>query len=235
MRLLHLAPLAAALFSCTSANQTAPHDMSAAAHEAAAAEEEAASLEHQTKYDPNAWRGRDCRGIRLGELRAVCWSEPRNPTARHLREAERRAALAERHRAASKALRDTEAIACADVARADRDESPFLHREDVLAVEPLLEHGRAAGAAVLFRRVPGLNAETMGKIASCHAARNAVMGHDRPGSSWCPLAVAEIRIDSAERPDGIVLLIGSSEEAGAEEVLRRASAVLSSGSRHAPH
>ncbi len=83
--------LAGALLSCASAQGTAPRDMSAAAHERAADREEASAAEHRARYDPDAWRARDCRGIRLGELRQVCWSEPRNPTAVHLEEAEQRA------------------------------------------------------------------------------------------------------------------------------------------------
>lgn len=227
--------LAGALVSCASASGTAPHDMSAAAHEAAAAGEEKAGMDEWARYDPNAWRGRDCRGIRLGELRPVCWSEPRNPTARYLDEAERRRTLAERHRAASKALRDAEAIACGEVAVADRDESPFLRREDILWIEPVREHERVAGAAVAFRRVPGLDATVLRDIASCHAARNAVLGHARSESSWCPLAIPGISIDSTERAGGVVLLITSPDDDRAAEVLRRARAAVSAREDHAEH
>lgn len=228
-----LVAVAAALVSCASSSRIAPHDAGASAHEAAAAAEATASLEHWKKYDPNAWRSRDCRGLPRNELLPTCWSEPRNPTGGHLEEAERRRTLAEQHRAASTALRDAEAIACGDV-RKDRDESPFLHLDEILAVEPLQEDGRPTGAAVLFRGAPGRDAETFRKIASCHAARNAMLGH-RAESSWCPLDVPEIQVDSAERQDGIVLLIRSAEIERAKEIVRRAKAVLSSRSPPAPH
>lgn len=229
-RVLLVAGVVPLLASCASPRGTAPHDMSAAGHEAAAARDERAADQERSRYDPDAWHGRDCRGFRLGELQGACWSEPSNSTEGHLEESRRLHAQAERHRLASAELRDAEERSCAGVAIPDRDESPFAHREDVLRVEPFASPGRR-GVEALFRRVPGLTAEGLRKIAVCHAARNAVLGHDRAESAWCPLAVPGVEVESAERADGIVLRVTSSEEGTGAEILRRARATCARGSR----
>lgn len=208
------------LAACAAPRGLAPDDMSAAAHEMAADRESQAAAAHERDYDPQAWRPRDCSGVSIGERRGPCWSEPRNRTAVHLAEAERRRELADAHRKASEALRRAEATACAGIPESDRDVSPLAHPGDILAVEPLRERGALRGVAVRFRNVPGLSADGLERLARCHVARNGVLGVGL-GEAQCPLAVPGVGVAAVARADGLVLEIQASGD-DAEEVLRRA-------------
>lgn len=215
---------ASALLACASAPSTAPHSMSAAEHDAAARRAEESSAEHRAQYDPGAFQQRTCPP-RYGALTPVCWTEGRNPTAGHLAETTRRHEEAERHLAASRALRDAEGTACAGIAAEDREWSPFEHPSDIVAVEPLVRRGKTTGALATFRAVPGLTPETLKRIAACHAARNAVLGHDRVEMSRCPLAVEGVDVGATfESARGISLELGAADARGTREVLERARA-----------
>ena len=140
---------------CRSTPGAQPHDMSAAQHEATAA-----------RLDAEAAR----------------WTSAENPTEESRREATRHRQMAADHRAASQALRDAEARACAGLREADRDMSPFAHREDIANVEPLTEpvpFGRGTnirqtvGTVVTFRAVLGMTAEWLQRVVDCHIARAA--------------------------------------------------------------
>lgn len=220
--------VASALIACASSRSTSPHAMSAKEHEAAARRAEESSGEHRAQYDPGAWQQRTCPP-RYGSLIPVCWADARNPTARHLEEATRRHEEAERHRAASRALRDAEGAACEGVASADREWSPFEHATDIVRVEPLLETGRAVGAVATFRALPGLTSGTLKRIAACHVARNGVLGHANPGMTQCPLAVPGIEVAASGSERGISLEIRASDARTAKEVLERARAAVSAG------
>lgn len=225
--LLRIAGAAAsALLACASSSSTSPHAMSAAEHEAEAQRADESSAEHRARYDPGAFQQRTCPP-RYGALTPVCWSDARNPTSPHLDEAARRHDEAERHLAASRALRDAESAACADVASADREWSPFEHGDDIVAVEPLLEKGRLAGAVTTFRAAPGLTPETLKRIAACHAARNAVVGHARPEMARCPLAVAGVEVVAAQSSHGgITLELRAGDPTRAREIVDRARAAV---------
>ena len=216
---------ASALLACASSSSTAPHAMGAAEHEAAARRADESSAEHRARYDSGAWQQRTCPP-RYGALIPVCWADARNPTARHLDEAARRHEEAERHRAASRALRDAEATACSDVAPGDREWSPFEHAIDIVSVEPLREEGRTAGAVATFRAVPGLTAGMLKRVAACHAARNAVLGQAHPEMARCPLAVPGVQVHAVESPRGISLELRAADPHGAGEILERARAAL---------
>lgn len=217
---------ASVLLACASSPSTSPHGMSAAEHEAAARREEESSAEHRARYDPRAWQDRTCPP-RYGSLTPVCWADARNPTARHLDEAARRHEEAERHRAASRALRDAEAAACVEVAPGDREWSPFEHASDIVRVEALQEKGRTVGAIATFRAVPGLTPEVLKRVAACHAARNAVLGHTQPEMARCPLAVPGVQVGAFESSQGVSLELRGSDPRGAIEVLERARAAKS--------
>src|SRR5699024_11191603 len=117
----------------------------------------------------------------------------------HRKDAERHRKLAEKHRAASKALVDAEQRFCSGIPEADRDTSPFYHREDLRAVQGLknapdasdvysggatsaveiqqiekevVGPGGLQGARVTFRAVPGMTAEWLQRVVDCHLARN---------------------------------------------------------------
>ena len=153
-----------AIFGLTAACGTPgakPHDMSAAQHDRDAETHDAAASTHPPQYDPNATvdrrnclptgGGGSTSGAAFG---GGCWTSVSNPTTEHLRAAEDHRRQAMDHRAASSALRDAEAGACAGISPDDRDMSPFDHGEDMAGVAPLTESTgsskapsqRAAGA-----------------------------------------------------------------------------------------
>lgn len=146
-------------------------------------------------------------------------------------EEHRRAAAA--HRAASQALRDAEARACAGLDAGDRDESPFWHREDIASVEPLVveTHAgktstpRTVGAIVTVRAVKGMTAQWLQRLVDCHLARNAALGHDVPEMAYCPLVPRGASAHVAATDTGFAISVSVDDAATAEEVLRRARAL----------
>ena len=213
------------LISCATTPSTAPQAMSAAEHAAAARRAEESAAEHLAQYDSRAWQVRTCPP-RYGEHAPVCWADSRNPTAGHLEEAGHRHDEAERHRAASRALREAEETACAGVAPADREWSPFDHGSDIVRVEALTGGGQVTGAVTTFRPALGLTPEVLERIAACHIARNAVLGPTGNHLEACPLAVPGVRFRAAESPEGIVLELRAEGAAQARELLARARAAI---------
>ena len=209
--------------------------MSAASHETTAAQEELAAREHEQRYDPAArQRGEKCRAVstvKEAMANEPCWTSVTNPTAEHLKHAEDHLARAAEHRAASQALRDAEARACVGIPAADRDESPFEHREDIARVEPLyvkeggkIPSQRLVGAVAVFRAVPGMTAEWLQRVVDCHLARNAALGHDVPEMSYCPLVPKGVTATVSPAQAGFAMEIRSDDSATAKEILRRAEA-----------
>ena len=208
--------LIAALFACGTANQ----HLGVQGHERAAAKEEAGAAAEQRLYDP-------ARTVRVNECpfagplhQSPCWSVDQNPTAIHLQEAERHRRRAEAHRAASLALREAEARACGGLSEHDRDTSPFAHQDDVVAQRRLLDDsGRAAGAVVEFRAVPGLTVERLRRLVDCHLARNAALGYiqDEPGD---PLDLPGV---TARVQDGLRVEITAAPQKTAREIQARAA------------
>lgn len=201
---------------CRSTPGAEPHDMSVAHHEATAAREEA---------------------------EAARWSSATNPTEENLREASRHRQMAADHRAASQALRDAEARACGGLREADRDTSPFAHREDLARVEPLTEPvsvGRGAniqrtvGAVVTFRAVPGMTAEWLQRLVDCHIARAASLGYDMPEMSYCPLMLREVEARVTSIGNGFAVAIRASDPDTVDEIQRRAQALVSAPAPRAP-
>ena len=209
-----------------------PNDMSAAAHGGAAEQHESLATTHAGQFDPSAAAtSRDCAG-KPGA--GPCWTVGKNPTAGHSNEADEHRKMAADHRSASKALRDVETNACAGLAEADRDSSPFEHRDDVLGVEELRAKpplpkgavtGPVEGASVTIRAVPGLTKEYLQRLVTCHSARNATMGHGMPEMAFCPLAVkgATATVDSAG--GGFRVDIKGDTPQASDEIARRARAL----------
>jgi hypothetical protein len=139
--IVSLALIPFGLGACASSKGTAPHDMSAAEHDEMAAAEEVLANEHAAKYDPNAVRERPiCSGVlarKSGFSNDVCWGSATNATETHQVSADERRRLAAEHRAASQALRDAEARACAGLGDDERDTSPFARVEDIESVAAL--------------------------------------------------------------------------------------------------
>jgi hypothetical protein len=196
--------------------------MSAAGHEKTANIEEAEAAEHAARFDPTQTTTRRvCGG------RAPCWSQELNPTAGHRADAAKLQSTAAEHRKAADALRAAEAKACADLDAADRDLSPFFHRDDIESVEPLYRNAGSRsraliGATVAFKEIPGLSRDWMQKSLDCHLARNAALGFDAPEMAFCPLAAKGVHADARKGGGHIRVEITADDGATAEEVLRRA-------------
>lgn len=201
--------------------------MSVTGHETAAGAEHATAEEHAARYDPGAREPiqRCYKGV------AVCWSSTRNPTEQHLADAAKHRELAQKHRAAAQALRDAEASTCAGIGEADRDTSPFYHREDIVSVDKIERQvqGRASelrGARAVFRAVPGLTAEWLQRAVDCHRARAAAMGFEMEGMEYCPLVLkgADARVSSTA--NGLGVEVTADDAAIAEEIERRIQALV---------
>jgi hypothetical protein len=226
-----LTSTALVLVACSSTPGGHPHDASVAQHEAMAANEDTSASGHAAQYDATA----DVRSTHCGRGRGeigACWSSIANPTAEHLKEAEKHRKMAAEHRAASQALRDAEASACAGVSDLDRDMSPFAHREDITSVAPLESEGSAKfpahreGAIVTFRATPGLTAQWLQQIVSCHLARSAAMGHVLPEMPYCPLVLKDVSARVTATATGFEVAIRSGDTEVAREILKRAEALV---------
>lgn len=250
MKVTHwIAMLGAPLFACATAG-TNPHEMSAAQHEAAAGQEERAAAGHQAEYTESGdvLRERCIPGggafVRTGPWPGACWTSLTNTTDFHRRAAEAHRRAADEHHAASAALLDAEAKACAGLSPNDRDISPFEHREDIAGVEPLRDVGvsgfqpldRPTGAIVTFRAVPGMSTEWLQRVVDCHLARNAASGHEVPEMPDCPLVPVAVTAKVTSTGNGFAVAIRSENPAAAKEVLDRAQRLVGAGpvSSHTP-
>jgi len=217
------------LAACAPAVQV--HGAGAAQHDRAAAQEEQAASDHEKQYRPDAIKAA-CSSPGERPAGVVCWASASNPTEQHLRESERHRALAAAHRAASSALRAAEATACAGVAPQDRDMSPFAHRQDIMQAEPLLTPSgsksppRQVGVTVVFRAVPGLTSEWLQRLIDCHIARNAVLGHDAPEMTYCPLAVRGVTAHVSAAHGGYAVMLRADESDSIEAIRQRVDDIL---------
>jgi hypothetical protein len=140
--------------------------------------------------------------------------------------------MAADHRAASQALRDAEASACAGIAEQDRDVSPFAHREDIVRVDPLntpaspRSASQLEGATITFRARPELTAQWLQRVVDCHIARNATLGHDIPEMAYCPLMLKQVKASVTGTATGFAVAVTSSDANTAREVLKRSQALL---------
>jgi hypothetical protein len=238
---LLVASLLATAVGCGGPTQGArPHDMSVASHETTAAHEQGAAASHESQYNPEAAERRErCRGGGTGAQRTgldACWTSVTNPTTEHLREADEHKKAAAEHRAAAQALRDAESRACGGVPNADRDESPFDHKEDIENVEPLYVGSssgksstkRLEGAIVTFRALPGMTAQWLQRVVDCHLARNSALGHQVPEMAYCPLVPKGVSATVTGTQTGFAVAIRSDDPDTAQEVLRRARALAPS-------
>lgn len=229
---LILGSTALLLSACSSTPGGQPHDASVAHHEAMAANEEINASAHAAQYDAAADVPKTRCSHGQGEAGA-CWSSLANPTAEHLKAAEQHRKMAADHRAASQALRDAEASACAGLSEQDRDMSPFAHREDIAGVAALESKSslkpavtRREGAIVTFRATPGLTAQWLQRIVTCHLARSAAMGHVMPEMPYCPLVPKDVSASVTATDTGFAVAIRSDDPEVAREIFKRAEALV---------
>jgi hypothetical protein len=231
--------VAAGALGCASTG-VKPGDMSAEEHEAAAAGNTAEAGEHADRFEGKAVRYTDlypappagCDPALPGSCSPL-WTMTKNPTDRELSEAAGHLTRARQHRKAARTLREAEARACAQVAPADRDMSPFARQSDIRQVEEVGRSGgdgplgAGAGAMVAFLAVPGLSVESLQRIVDCHLARDAALGFDQRHMSYCPLNVRGARAQVKPVPAGLGVFVTSTDAAAALEIVRRARALAS--------
>jgi hypothetical protein len=225
--------IAISLGACKRATGTEPHDMSADQHQAMASQEEAQAANHSSQHDTIARELQ--QRCSLSTNAKICWTETINPTKEHQKIAQKHKELASEHRAASQALQDAEANACAGLSEDDRDMSPFAHHADIRSVTKLQEEKQVAnskakitrtvGATIVFRAVPGLTAEWLQRVINCHLARNAAVGHDMPEMSYCPLVPKGVQATVRSIGDGFAVDVYSDDEQTAAEIWRRAQQI----------
>ena len=234
-------PLAVVFLSaCASTAPGArPFDMSASAHDTAAKQHERESAAHAAAHDPAAAASTTCGSGAKNSERRPCWTSRAIVDAHHVTDADEHEKIASGHRAASQGLRVAEESACAGLAEADRAESPFSHREDVVSVTRLdgtVTSGkgssqRSLGATVVLRAVPNLTKEYLQRLVDCHLARDAAMGFDMPEMAFCPLSVKGARATVVSSGAWFGVEIRAEETDAATEVLKRARALVSADAR----
>jgi hypothetical protein len=220
--------LSSLMLGCAADPGTQPHDMSATQHEAMAKHEEQAAASHADQHDPEAKKEESHCTNKTG-----CWTSVSNPTAQHGQDAEKHRELAQKHRAASKALTSAEANACSGVPDDDRDISPFYHREDIQSISPLTEEVKAGkasttkevGVTVVFRAVPGLTAEWLQRVVDCHLARAAAMGHQMAGMEYCPLELKGVKAKVSSAGNGFAVNVSADDVATVAELKKRGAAL----------
>jgi hypothetical protein len=228
MRMLCWVALMTACASAPRSGSVRPDEMSAEGHEHEAQREERAAAWHARQYDPYA--GRPCVPTASATGRDPCFRTVANPTAEHLREAERHRRHAAEHRAASHILREAEARACKGIADEDRDLSPFFHREDILRVEPLRQvqaggEPVAVGARVVFRPLPGMTPEFLQRLLDCHLARALALGSELLEAEDDPLGLPAVKAQAMRVWDGLGVELRSDKPEIALRILARANAL----------
>jgi len=252
-----------ALIGGCASSGTEPNAMTAGQHQAAAANEEKTAAEHQGRYDPSGTEAPrapspGAYGACISYESSNCyvrWQSEENPTAQHRKDAEYHRKLADKHRAASEALRDAEQRFCAGIPEADRDLSPFYHREDITAVEGLkwetTSNGHSVyapkvvqvqpiekevlgtdllGARITFRAVRGMTGEWLQRVVDCHLARNAVVGAASDQTmSFCPLAVPHVTAKVTSTGTGFAVDVTSEIGDSALQVVKRARELAPTG------
>jgi hypothetical protein len=79
---------------------------------------------------------------------------------------------------------------------------------------------------VTIRAVPGLTAEWLQRVVDCHVARNAALGHVVPEMPYCPLVPKGVHATVSSVHGGFAVAIRADDGEGAQEVLRRAEALI---------
>ena len=210
---------------CGASPGTEAHEASVVRHLQAADREQTRAAEHGTRTDPPLPIYCDSKSARERVLDVVRHYQE------HAREAERYRELAAKHRVAAAALVEAERAACAGLGSHDRDLSPFFHVEDIASVKLLGDQDRAgrprsgAGARIVFRKVPGLTADSLRRIVDCHRARAASVGYVMPEMSYCPLALKDVKATVSPAAEGLAVEVTSDDPAVAAEIVRRTRAL----------
>jgi hypothetical protein len=215
--------LCLAVASCGGASKT-PHHPSAGELDALAASHDRQANAHDTKYDPDHPKRTFCTPMleRVGE----CFVSDKNPTERHLKEAEAHRLAAVRYRSMSERLRAAEAMACVGIPDHARDASPFIHDQDILNVETLVtgkgySHDVKREGIIVTMRKGSMTTQSLQKIVTCYLARMDALGHDSP-DDYCPLVPQNVSAAVKETALGLAIEIRSDDPSSVTEILKRA-------------
>jgi len=128
---------------------------------------------------------------------------------------------------------DTIAQACDGLSTAERNMSLFVRPEDVESVKPLREQryrvSRSSalpivrGAIISVRQSPGLSVAALQRIADCHLAE--ATARQEPWMNTCPAFVAGATASVRHEDGRFVVVIRSTDDAAAAEILRRAQQI----------
>ena len=121
-------------------------------------------------------------------------------------------------------LVDDELLACANVAPADRRRSAFDRTGEIAAVRPIHDAtGEVSGVKVIFRPVPGLDAEWMRDSIACQQARWRVAGQDPNLAPRDPTLVDGARVTVADREGQVEVTVMTDTSAQAKLAIGRVS------------
>ncbi len=163
-----------------------------------------------------------------------CWSVEREAASFHAAEADRLHREARVDRAVARNLLEAETQLCQILPTGEFTHTPFLHHEDVAAVEPYVENGKTKGARIHFKAVRGLDANWMRQALRCHRARAATIGYDPKYMAYDPAMLANVNVTVTETGGTVDVVVRSDDEITAAVVASRAKALLEPASPQAP-
>jgi len=157
---------------------------------------------------------------------APCWSDARSDAERHRVAATRLRTDARAHRALARQLVGSARDACAAMPETELEHSAFSHREDIAAVEALVEGDHVRGARIRFERVAGLTAEWLGQSLRCHQSLAAAVGFAPTYMPDCPSVVAGAETTVEDTDAGLVVEVRAAEPAAALAIYARAEELI---------
>ena len=138
--------------------------------------------------------------------------------------AERRErALARHDRHTAALLARAEALSCRMVPPAERTHSPFAHTKEIDEVIPHRVGGTLAGVRIVFRPVPGLDADWMRRAIACRQAQWLVFGKDPQLDPDDPTLIDSADVTVTQHDGHVEVLITSDSPQDAEVALTRAN------------
>lgn len=209
------------------------HLSEAERHEADARRQEALAEDAEARERANG--GLICGDRALGQQatsgaerltpRAPCWTSERETIARHRAAAQTLRVDARAHRALARQLVGSAGEACESLPDGELTRSPFSHREDIAAVEAVLDGDRVRGARIRFQPIEGLTAAWLERSLTCHQALAAASGYSPTYMASCPAAVAGASISARDTDLGPEVEIRAEDVASALVIYARAEAV----------
>ncbi|MBZ0237648.1 MAG: hypothetical protein K8M05_35360, partial [Deltaproteobacteria bacterium] len=132
------------------------------------------------------------------------------------------------HRALARQLLGAARVACESLPEIELMVSPFSHRDDVAAVEAVLDGDRLRGARIRFAPLEGLTADFLGRSLSCHRALAAVGGYESTYLATSPAVIPNSELTTLDTDLGPVVEITATDPASALVIYARAEALLDS-------